>query len=179
MKRKILVCCCFLLGLGIFLFTIVSNYFNNQVHYQVIEEYKENVKNLHDDEINQMKEKMRNYNESLTENVSEIDDPFNSHSGKKISEYDTIVNIGQAIAYLEVPKLDLELPIYQGVNDTVLAKGIGHLPNTSLPLGGKGTHASLTAHRGLPTATLFRHLDKLDYGDEFHVHTLDETLSYK
>ena len=80
---------------------------------------------------------------------------------------------------LEIPVIDVRLPIYHGVSDDVLQRGVGHMSNSSLPVGGLGTHAALTGHRGLPSAELFRHLDEVQLGDVFYIHTLDDTLAYK
>src|SRR5699024_7320218 len=153
-----------LLGLAIFLFPIVTNYLNNTVHYTVIKDYKDNVNGLDKKEIERKKKEAKAYNQTLTEHVTKIEDPFSNDNEDKLSEYESIINVGQAMAYVDIPKIDVELPIYKGVSDTILSKGIGHIPSSSLPVGGTGTHAALTAHRGLPTATLFRHLDKLDIG---------------
>lgn len=179
MKKKIVIISCFFLGLAIFLFPIVTNYLNNIVHYTVIEEYKNNVNGIDKTELERQKQEAVAYNQALTEQVTQIDDPFSEGNESKISEYESIINVGQAMAYVDIPKIEVELPVYKGVSDTILSKGIGHIPSSSLPVGGEGTHSALTAHRGLPTATLFRNLDKLDIGDEFFIHTLDDTLAYR
>lgn len=83
------------------------------------------------------------------------------------------------MGYIDIPVIDVELPIYSGVSDSVLSQGIGHLPWSSLPIGGKGTHASLSGHRGLPTSKLFRNLGEVEIGEQFFIHTLDNTLAYQ
>ena len=80
---------------------------------------------------------------------------------------------------LEIPKISLYLPIYHGTSQEVLEKGIGHLEGTSIPVGGKNTHAVLTGHRGLPSAELFSNLDQLEKNDEFYIHILGKPLAYK
>lgn len=181
MRKKIVIVLCFLVGLGMILFPIITNHLNNIVHYTVIEEYKSEVEAIDGAELEKRKQEAIEYNHALTEYVTPISDPFSveSENKDKISEYATIMNVGQAMGYIDIPILNIELPIYKGVSDTVLSQGIGHIPSSSLPVGGKGTHASLTGHRGLPTSNLFRHLDKMDIGDEFYIHTLDETLAYQ
>jgi len=83
------------------------------------------------------------------------------------------------MGYIQIPKLDLKVPIYHTTDEKVLQKGIGHMAGTSLPVGGKGTHAVMSGHRGLPTARLFTDLDKMAVGDKFQLNILDKTLSYE
>ena len=92
---------------------------------------------------------------------------------------DSIVNSLMRENALEIPKISLYLPIYHGTSQEVLEKGIGHLEGSSMPIGGKNTHAVLTGHRGLPSAELFSNLDQLERDDEFYIHILGETLAYK
>ncbi|GAA4078567.1 class C sortase [Amphibacillus indicireducens] len=181
MKKNIIIILCFLFGLGIFLFPIISNYLNSIVHYTVIEDYQDNIKEIDEDELGKMREEAEAHNRTLTEQVTAMNDPFSkdNENERKISEYATIINVGQAMGYIDIPVIDVELPIYSGVSDSVLSQGIGHLPRSSLPIGGKGTHASLTGHRGLPTSKLFRNLGEVEIGDQFFIHTLDNTLAYQ
>ena len=83
------------------------------------------------------------------------------------------------MGYLTIDKIKVELPIYHSVSETVLNSSVGHLEGSSLPIGGKGTHSVLSAHRGLPSAKLFTELDKLEIGDTFKITILDEVLVYK
>jgi sortase A len=83
------------------------------------------------------------------------------------------------MAYIEIPKLNLTLPIYHGTDETVLRVAIGHILGTSFPIGGKGSHAVLSGHRGLPSARLFTDIDQLVEGDTFMIQVLDETLTYQ
>ncbi len=94
--------------------------------------------------------------------------------------YENALNVdgGGMMGYLEIPKIQVHLPIYHGTEDAVLAKGVGHLEGSSLPVGGDGTHAVLTGHRGLPAAALFTDLDQLDKGDTFTISVLEEKLTY-
>ena len=83
------------------------------------------------------------------------------------------------IGYITIDKIKVELPIYHGTSNKVLSKGVGHIEGTSLPIGGLGTHSVLSAHRGLPASKLFTDLDKMEIGDIFYIHILDEVLVYK
>lgn len=95
------------------------------------------------------------------------------------TSYVDLVDVGESLGYLTIPKIDVNLPIYEGTSDDVLQKGVGHLEGSSYPLGGESTHSVLTGHRGLPEAVLFTDLDKLEEGDCFYLHILDETLAYQ
>ena len=90
-----------------------------------------------------------------------------------------MLEVAEKIGFVEIPKIDVNLPIYAGTSMEVLDKGCGHLEGTSLPVGGPSTHAVLTAHRGLPKAKMFRELDKLKEGDVFYVHNIQTVLAYK
>lgn len=83
------------------------------------------------------------------------------------------------MGYIEISKINIKLPIYQGTSEEVLSRGVGHLDYSSLPVGGENTHTILTGHRGLPSAKLFTDLDKLSEGDRFYIHSLDKVLAYK
>ena len=93
--------------------------------------------------------------------------------------YIDLIQLGDALGYITIPKIDLNLPIYEGTGADVLAHGIGHLTQTSYPLGGESTHSALSGHRGMAEAELFTNLDKLEIGDQFYLHVLDEVLAYR
>ena len=95
------------------------------------------------------------------------------------TSYADIIGIGESLGYITIPKINVNLPIYEGTDDIVLSKGVGHMSMTSYPLGGESTHCVLTGHRGLPEAVLFTDLDQLEIGDKFYLHTLDEVLAYQ
>ena len=97
------------------------------------------------------------------------------------SEYKSLLNVDGSgmMGSIEIPKIAVYLPIYHGTSQDTLAKGVGHLEGSSLPVGGKGTHAVLTGHRGLPQSELFTNLDQMEKGDVFYLHILDRTLAYQ
>lgn len=160
-------------GVALFSYPTVSNWLNDRYSNSVIGNYRESVDNLSDEEIEKKKEAAKAYNETLTN-----DREFIPYGDEEESTLD-ILDVGEILGYIEIPKIDASLPIYEGTSEAVLQKGVGHLKNTSLPIGGKGTHAALSAHRGLPSAKLFTDLDKLEEGDYFYLHVLDETLAYE
>ena len=90
-----------------------------------------------------------------------------------------MLEVHEMIGHIEIPKINQNLPIYAGTSDEVLQKGVGHLEGTSLPIGGNSTHSVLTAHSGLPEATLFTELGRLEIGDKFYIHNIKETMAYQ
>jgi sortase A len=180
MKRNVLFAIVFLIGLAIFAYPIMSNVLATKEHHTIISEHDEEILNLTKSQIKDMKDKAAAYNEKIINTTVPIKDPFaEGAEGTTVTGYFNVLNIGESMGSLEIPKIDVKLPIYHGTGEKVLASGVGHLSNTSLPIGGKGTHAVLTGHRGLPSAKMFRNLDKLKVGDLFFIKSLDETLAYK
>lgn len=168
--------CILLLGVCVLLYPVVSAMLAKQAQTAVISKYCTTVKSMTGSEIAKMKADAQKYNESLYGAV--LADPFSG--GKNLgSAYGKLLNVGEVIGYLEIPKISVYLPIYHGTTEEILQKGIGHLENTSLPIGGKNTHAVLSGHRGLPSATLLTDLDQLGKGDKFYIHVLDEVLAYE
>ncbi|KZE38915.1 sortase [Bhargavaea cecembensis] len=183
MKKKIVLAVIFLIGLGVFAYPIVSNLFSTQVHQSVVSEYDKTVKGMTAEELQLEKEKADRHNEELAGMDHEFVDPFLETAGSGEDEesrsYYDALNIGPAIGSLEIPKIGADLPIYHGTSEEVLSQGVGHLEQSSLPTGKPGTHSVLTAHRGLPTAKMFRHLNRMEIGDKFYVKVLDETMAYE
>lgn len=181
--RKWLLIIIFVVGLGIFSYPIVSNLLSTKVHQSVVEEYTETVEKMDKKDIEKERKKADKHNEKLEDAQLDFVDPFSEatteerKAGNK-SYYDAL-NIGPAIGTLEIPKINTNLPIYHGSSEDVLSQGVGHLENSSLPTGKPGTHSVLTAHRGLPSSKLFRHLDEMEVGDEFYIQVLDETYAYQ
>lgn len=168
-------------GLGVLVYPFVSNMLHDRKQDEIITEYDEKLENLDQEERNAMLAEVREYNESLLGNVV-LTDPFDPAAMEKQNEeYDSILNVdgNGVMAYLEIPRIDLYEAVYHGTSDEVLARGIGHLMNTSLPVGGEGTHAVLSGHTGLPEAELFTNLEQVEEGDIFYIHVLGETLAYE
>lgn len=161
----------FLSGLAIFLYPFISDMINKRHASQVITDFDETIANMDEEEIDVIKAAADEYNEQLKKAVATGEE-------SKIS-YKDISGQDKVIGYIVIPKIDVNLPIYTGTNPEVLTKGVGHMENSSYPLGGIGTHSVLTGHRGLPSAVLFTDLDKLAIGDEFYLHVLNEILAYR
>lgn len=164
----------FLSGMIILLYPYVSNLVASRNASQVVQSYEDEVKNMEAEKIDAAKEAARKYNEQLS----------NVISVEEAQEEDTItyldmVDAGMSMGYIVIPKIDVNLPIYSGIEEESLRRGVGHLEQSSYPLGGESTHCVLTGHRGLPSALLFTDLDKLEIGDEFYLHVLDDVLAYR
>ncbi|GIP62669.1 class C sortase [Virgibacillus pantothenticus] len=182
--RRAIIIIIFLIGLGVFSYPMISNILSTQVHQSVVKEYAETVEKMDKKEVEQEKKKADEHNKELENSEVDFVDPFseegskgNKTAGNK-SYYDAL-NIAPAIGSIEIPKIGSNLPIYHGTGEDVLSRGVGHLENSSLPTGKPGTHSVLTAHRGLPSAELFRNLDELGKGDQFFVNVLDEKYAYE
>ena len=113
--------------------------------------------------------------------AAEVFDPFSEADQEKNKEYERILNLdgNGMMAYLEIPKLGVHMPVYHGVSEAVLQVGAGHVANTSFPVGGSDTHAVITGHRGLPSAKLFTELDKLVVGNIFYIKVVNEVMAYQ
>ncbi len=169
-----------IVGTGIFLYPSISNYFAEKNHVEAIRNYDKMVIKIGEDSLKKEKEKAQTYNENLSGDP--VHDPFVLGSGYALPEnYKEVLNIsGDGImGYIQIPKISVDLPIYHGTSEEVLEKGVGHIQNTSVPIGGNSTHSVLTGHTGLPNAELFTRLDELVVGDIFYIHVLNDILTYK
>lgn len=166
----------FLAGVSLLLYPTVSDYWNSMHASAAVTSYAEQVSNLDEDKYDEMLSQARAYNEALPGR----DNPYLLSPAQK-EQYMSLLNLdGTGImGYIEIPNIDLSLPIYHGTDDAVLQVAVGHLDWTSLPVGGRSTHCVLSGHRGLPSAKLFTNLDKLVVGDTFVIRTLDEVLTYE
>ena len=132
--------------------------------------------------IEQLIARARKYNKSLVKTDVVITDPFDPDNEHRflLKEYESMLNIGNDIlCYVEIPCINVYLPVYHGTSDEVLQKGAGHIEGSSIPIGGPSTHSVIAAHSGLSTAKMFTDLEKVTYGDVFYIHYLNKTISYK
>ena len=166
----------FATGVGIAAYPIISNILYERNATQVVESYDDTVEEMDQEEIDAAKEAARKYNEQLQSAIVQDENGEGEQTGES---YVDLSGVGESIGYITIPKIDLELPIDEGSSADVLQKGIGHMEQSSYPIGGEGTHSVLTGHRGLPDAELFTHLDKMEIGDRFYLHVLDEILAYR
>lgn len=166
----------FLIGLSLLLYPTVSDYWNSFRQTRAIAGYVEAVAEINDIDYQAILEDARAYNQSLVGNKKRY-----IFSEQKHEKYESLLNIsGNGImGYIEIPSIGVSLPIYHGVEDTILQVAVGHIEGSSLPVGGLGTHCVVSGHRGLPSAKLFTDLDKLVEGDTFLLRVLDEALTYE
>lgn len=165
-----------ILGLSLLLYPSFSNYWNSFFQSRAIADYADVVSEINRDEYNQMISQAKAYNETLREKGNRW-----ILSEEEEKAYRKILDVSGTgvMGYIDIPSIDVKLPIYHGVDEDVLQIAIGHLPGSSFPVGGLGTHVVVSGHRGLPSAKLFTDLDQLTKGDLFVMQILDETLTYE
>ena len=170
----------FLAGIAVFLYPTVSNYLYKKNSSKAITSHAENLSKLSPEVIAEEKEAVNRYNQSLFKNAVVLTDPFDPDAYPITDgEYTELLAFDEVMASIEIPAIDVYLPIYHGTKEETLLKGVGHLENTSLPAGGESTHAVLSAHCGLPSARLFTDLNLLKKGSLFRIHVLNEKLTYQ
>ncbi|MBR2560666.1 MAG: class C sortase [Eubacterium sp.] len=165
-----------LAGVAILLYPTFSDWWNSFHQSRAIAGYVEAVANMDKEDYDRMFAEAENYNLLLQTK------PDRYHfTEEERAEYNRILDItGTGImGYVEIPSIDISLPIYHGMNEAVLQTAIGHIEGTSLPVGGTGVHAAISGHRGLPSARLFTDIDQLNEGDTFLIQVLDRTLTYE
>lgn len=173
MKKNIILFITFSIGLSIFLYPIITKYISYQNGLWQIKTYEKSIQGISEEDYSSILLEAKKYNKELIENYEKI---IEDEKG-----YYNQINIPNTdiMGYIYIEKLNIDLPIYHGMEDAVLQVGIGHFQGSSLPIGGENTHSALLGHRGLPTAKLFTHLDKLKIGDNFTIKILKEKLFYK
>ena len=166
-----------LAGAGLLVYPTFADWWNSFHQSRAIAGYAEKVSQIDDAEYEKMIEDARAYNKTLLERG---DGRFNMTDEER-EIYNSVLDIdGSGImGYVDIPKINVSLPIYHGTDEAVLQIAIGHIEGTSLPIGGNGVHAAVSGHRGLPSARLFSDVDKLENGDKFLIQVLDRTLTYE
>ena len=186
MKKKagnLVICIIFLAGLSLLLYPFVANQWNNYRQKRLISGYEQVVSEKEAAEgidYDAERKKAEDYNEALLPCV--LPDSFALAESSGVDPvYMNTLNIAgdEMMGSVEIPKINIKIPIYHTTEEDVLNKGAGHLEGSSLPVGGANTHAVISAHRGLPSASLFTDLDQLKEGDHFLIHVLNETLCYE
>lgn len=166
----------FFIGLSLLLYPSFANWWNSFTQSKFVASYVEQVANLDEDQYAEVWNEAWAYNRSLIERPNDY-----LLSEEQRAEYESLLNItGNGImGYIEIPRIDVTMPLYHGTEADVLQIAIGHLDWTSLPVGGEGSHCVVSGHRGLPSARLFTDLDQLEKGDLFLFRVLDEVLTYE
>ncbi len=162
----------FICGLSLFLYPTVSDLYNQYLNQKLIGDYEKTFENTSPKVLNKALEEAKCYNQHLAR-------------GEKPEEfgltYEDMLNTAKngVMGYVEIPKISVSLIIYHTIEESVLQKGIGHVPESHLPVGGENTHCVLAGHTGLPSAKLLTNIDHLKMGDRFYIHVLNEVLEYK
>ena len=168
----IIVAVIFLCGLSLFLYPTVSNLYNQYLNHKLIGDYVETFEDTSPEQLSQTMSDAVAFNQNHSDN-------------EKLKElgltYENVLNTAGngVMGYIEIPKISVSLIIYHTIDEEVLQKGIGHVPETHLPVGGNSTHCVLAGHTGLPSAKLLTNIDHLKVGDRFYLHVLNEVLEYK
>lgn len=170
-KRNISGAWIFLLllaGIAILLYPSISSLVNKLNGSHAVQQLTQQLEDQNQSALDRHRKMAESYNNSL-------------RGGEPCPHaYDDILDFGSGIlGSIEIPAIHVNLPIYHGIDDTVLAKGVGHMPGTAFPIGGEGNHTVLTGHTGLPSAELFTGLDRLSEGDLFYISILGQTLAYE
>ena len=163
------------IGLSLLLYPTVADWWNSFHTSRAIASYDSIVANLSDEDYTNLFEDAQEYNRKL----AQLKYPIMYYD--EIEGYNDLLNItgNGVMGYVEIPRIDVRLPIYHGTSEGVLQIAAGHMEGTSLPTGGESTHCALSAHRGLPSARLFTDLDKLEVGDTFVLNVIDRVLTYE
>lgn len=178
MRRALMITAVLLLGLGALAYPTVSNYLMERNGSYVIDEYRAQVDQTDQAALEQAWQEAIEYNQTLS--GSPAHDPFLDGTGMAMPEnYYEVLNLNDTMAYVDIPKIGVHLPVYHGTSEEVLRRGVGHLEGSSLPVGGADTHTVLTGHTGLSNARLFTDLQELEVGDLFYIYVLDQVLAYR
>ncbi len=179
-----------LVGLAVLLYPTVSNFLIERNASRVVQRYGEAVEAMSDEERRALLDKAYEYNAALAqregaaspEGAEALSSPASPEEASALLySYDQVLDLDGdgMMGYISIPRIDVTLPVYHGVEEKVLQQAVGHLEGTSLPVGGASTHAVLSGHRGLPSAKLFTDLDQMEEGDQFYIKILGETLAYE
>jgi len=165
-----------LAGVSLLLYPTVSDYWNARHASKAVADYTQNVQALDQDAYDELLAAAEDYNRSLLTRENGF-----FLTEEQQAQYERLLDISGTgiMGYIEIPSINVSLPIYHGTSDSVLQIAVGHLDWTSLPVGGESTHCVLSGHRGLPSAKLFTNLDQIVEGDTFIIRVLDEVLTYE
>ena len=182
MKKKVITICAavlFLMALGLTLYPLVSNYVNQKYASEIQTAYQKLIQQTDDSVLQEAKQRAIAYNLAITPGTA---DAYSEESLLSAAEnYSDQLDIaGNGImGYVEIPKIQVNLPIYHGTDAEVLDRGVGHLLGSSLPVGGENTHTILSGHSGMASQKMFTDLEQLVPGDVFYLNVLNETLAYQ
>ena len=174
-KSTIILLISFFVGLSVLLYPSVSSYWNSKRQSKTVVNYEAMLAAIKEEDVSYYFEEAEEYNRKLWE----LESPLTEY--QQLENYREVLDISGTgmMGYVTIPKINQELPVYHGTGDAVLSEAVGHYEGSSLPVGGPSTHSVVSAHRGLPTATLFTHLDRMEIGDTFSFKILNRTFTYE
>lgn len=174
MKRWLLAAACGVVALGLLLYPLVGELLNEKYHSDMETTYTAAIADTDDAELTAQRQAAEQYNAMLAKaTISE-----GGASAPPLAYADQLT-VGGVMAYVDIPKINVYLPVQHGTGADTLEKSVGHVVGTSLPVGGSGTHAVLSAHSGMASSKLFSDIDQLAEGDIFYIHVLGEVLAYE
>ena len=174
MKRWLLAAACGVVALGLLLYPLVGELLSEKYHSDVETAYTAAIEDTDDAELTAQRQAAQQYNAMLANaTISE-----GGASAPPLA-YAQQLTVGGVMAYVDIPKINVYLPVQHGTDADALEKSVGHVVGTSLPVGGSSTHAVLSAHSGMASSKLFSDIDQLAEGDTFYIHVLGDTLAYK
>ena len=175
-KSTVILLILFFIGLSLLLYPSVSNYWNSKTQSEAIIDYEAMLAAYKPEDYSAIFEAADAYNREL----EHLGYPLRDYPQIEERYWNTLDISGTGMmGYLTIPKINQELPVYHGTSEAVLSTAVGHFQGSSLPVGGDSTHSVVSAHRGLPTALLFTHLDRMEIGDTFTFTILDRVLTYE
>ena len=177
--KKIFINLIFIIGILILLYPLVGKLISIKNQTVAIESYDKKISNMELDKKSELNEQLKKYNEDLYNIKTNYNNSTDNEAAEQEMDTVNFYPKGEIISYITIPKININIPIYEGSSNFVLEKGIGHLENTSFPTGGINTHTVLVGHSGLATKELFNSLDKLVVDDNFYIRNLDNFLKYK
>ena len=174
MKRWLLATACGAVALGFLLYPLVGELLSEKYHSDVETAYTAAIEDTDDAELTAQRQAAQQYNAMLANATI-------SEGGASASPlaYADQLTVGGVMAYIDIPKINVYLPVQHGTGAETLEKSVGHVMGTSLPVGGSSTHAVLSAHSGMASSKLFSDIDQLEKGDTFYIHVLGEVLAYE
>ena len=174
MKRWLLAAACGVVALGLLLYPLVGELLSEKYHSDIETNYTAAIEGTNDAELTAQRQAAQQYNAMLANaTISE-----GGASAPPLA-YTEQLTVGGAMCYVDIPKINVYLPVQHGTGTETLEKSVGHVVGTSLPVGGESTHAVLSAHSGMASSKLFSDIDQLEKGDIFYIHVLGDTLAYE
>lgn len=175
MKRWILAAACGVVALGLLLYPLVGELLNEKYHSDVETTYTAAIEDTDDAVLTAQRQAAEQYNAMLSGAATITE---GGASAPPLA-YAQQLTVGGVMAYVDIPKINVYLPVQHGTDADTLERAVGHVVGTSLPVGGSSTHAVLSAHSGMASSKLFSDIDQLTEGDTFYIHVLGDTLAYK